>query len=170
MEFQFLPAVIAGIIGGAVMTVVMSVAKGMGMTEMDMSLVEGAFFTDDPQKAKTLGLMMHLVVMSGLVIGSIYALLFAAFGVTGGNAWWVGALFGIVHGLIGGAMMALLPAMHPRMGGGGMTPAAAMGSQSISLREPGLFATNYGTKTPTGIMASHVAYGLVVGLVYGLLV
>jgi hypothetical protein len=34
--------------------------------------------------------MMHLVVMSALVIGSIYAVLFAWLDVEAGNAWWSG--------------------------------------------------------------------------------
>ncbi|WP_100497891.1 hypothetical protein [Geodermatophilus chilensis] len=111
--------------------------------------------------------MVHLVVMSALVFGSIYALLFAWFDVGSGNAWWIGALIGLVHGLMAGVVMAMMPAMHPRM-----TATATAGSPSgpaVELKPPGPFAKNYGAATPPGVVMAHVIYGLVVGLVYALL-
>ncbi len=162
MEFTFWPAVLAGAAGGVAMSILITMMRRAGKTEMDMALIEGAMFTSDRRAAKGIGAAMHIVVMSGLVIGSIYALLFDAFEVTSGNAWWVGALFGLVHGLGAGVFMAMLPAMHPRMG-------AADAGGALTLKPPGLFAKNYGSATPPGVVMVHVVYGLVVGLVYALL-
>jgi hypothetical protein len=173
MDFQFWPAVVAGFAGGAVMTVVMTMMRKSGKTEMDMALIEGTMFTGDRDKAKTLGTMMHLIVMSALVIGSVYAALFALFDVDSSNAWWIGALFGVAHGLLAGVMMGMMPKMHPRMADS--AEASDRGRHedsdgSLLLKPPGVFAKNYGKATPVGVVMVHVIYGLVTGLVYGLLV
>jgi hypothetical protein len=173
MDFQFWPAVVAGFAGGAVMTVVMMMMHKAGKTEMDMALIEGTMLTGDRDKAKPLGLMMHLVVMSALVIGSVYAALFALFEVNSSNAWWIGALFGVAHGLLAGVMMGMMPKMHPRMADSTDAPERGRheGSDgSLLLKPPGVFAKNYGKATPVGIVMVHVIYGLVTGLVYSLLV
>jgi hypothetical protein len=174
MEFQFWPAVIAGFSGGAVMSLMIAMMRKAGKTEMDMALIEGSMFSGDRSTAKGIGTMMHLVVMSALLIGSIYALLFDAFDVSEGNAWWVGALFGIVHGIIGGIAMGMMAPTHPRMRGGAESDSISRpgGPQdgTLMLKKPGAFAKNYGRATPLGVMMTHIAYGLVVGLVYAWLV
>jgi hypothetical protein len=167
LDFEFWPAVIAGLIGGIGMSMTIMLAKRLGWTQMDMSIIEGAMFSGDRGTAKMLGMMTHLVVMSALIIGSIYAAVFAWLAIAPENAWWVGALLGIVHGLIGGMMMAMLPAMHPRMGdSGGAVPAMATGPD-MQLAPPGAFALNYGaTSSAMSVMGAHVVYGLLVGAVY----
>lgn len=156
MEFNFWAAILAGFLGGSAMSAPMTMMIKAGKTEMDMELMEGAMFTGDPSRAKAIGLVIHLVMMSALVIGSIYALLFSALGVSAGNAWWVGAGFGVLHGVIAGMGMAMMAMMHPRMG---PQPASA-GVSGVSLGEPGLFARNYGKATPTGVLIAHTVYGL----------
>ncbi len=173
MEFQFWPAVVAGFAGGAVMTVAMTMMRKSGKTEMDMALIQGAMFTGDRGKAKAVGAMMHLVVMSALIIGSVYAALFAVFAVDSANAWWIAALFGVAHGVMAGMMMGMLPKMHPRMAEAehpGPRGEHIGTDGSLMLKPPGVFAKNYGKVTPAGVVMVHVIYGLVVGLVYSALV
>jgi hypothetical protein len=174
MQFEFWPALVAGFVGGAVMSAMIAMMRKAGKTEMDMALIEGSMFSGDRGKAKAIGTVMHLVVFSAVIIGSIYAWLFDVFGVSESNAWWVGALFGIVHGVIGGVAMGMIPAMHPRMRGGVETDVAAepagASDGALLLKPPGVFAKNYGSATPPGVLMVHIAYGLVVGLVYSLLV
>ncbi len=168
MDFEFWPAALAGLAGGLVMSALMALMRKTGETEMDMALIEGSMFTGNRGTAKVIGLMMHLVVMSALVIGCIYALLYTWLDVDSRNAWWVGALIGTAHGLIGGVVMAILPAVHPRMHAD-----ATAGGQSgspVVLKPPGLFAKNYGNATPPGVLISHIAYGMSAGAVYGWLV
>ncbi|MFP8904966.1 hypothetical protein [Streptomyces atacamensis] len=167
MGFEFWPAVVAGFAGGLVMSAMMVMMRKAGKTEMDMALLQGAMFTGDRGKARAIGLFTHLVMMSALVFGTLYALLFALFDTSAGNAWWVGALIGVVHGLVAGMSMAMMPAVHPRMRAeAAVGPGAA---HSLELGPPGPFARNYGSATPPGVMVAHVMYGLVVGLVYALL-
>jgi hypothetical protein len=174
MEFEFWPALVAGFVGGAVMSMMIAMMRKAGRTEMDMALIEGSMLSGDRGKAKAIGAFLHLVVFSALIIGSIYAWLFDAFGVSDGNAWWVGALYGVVHGILGGLFMGMIPAMHPRMRGGlesdQVQQVGGPSDGSLLLKPPGVFAKNYGSATPPGVLMVHIAYGLVVGLVYSLLV
>ena len=174
MEFELWAAVIAGFVGGAVMSALIAMMRKAGKTEMDMALIEGSMLSGDRGKAKAIGAFMHLVVFSALLIGSVYAWLFDAFGVNDGNAWWIGALFGIPHGIIGRLVMGAIAPMHPRMRGGVETDATSRpggpSDGALLLKPPGVFAKNYGSATPPGVLTVHIAYGLVVGLVYSLLV
>jgi hypothetical protein len=163
MPFEFWPAALAGLVGGMVMSVMIVMMRVAGKTEMDMMYMQGTMFTAKRGPAMAIGAVTHLVVMSGIVLGSVYALLFTWLDISAGNAWWVGALFGVVHGILGGLAMAMMPAVHPRMG-------AADSGGAVTLKPPGLFARNYGSATPPGMVMAHVIYGLVLGAVYGLLV
>lgn len=178
MDYDFWAAAIAGFLGGLVMSMVMKVMAKAGKTEMDLALIEGSMFTGDQKKAMAIGMMMHLVVFSGVVIGSIYALLFSVFDLEASNLWWAGALFGVVHGAMAGVMMPALPLMHPRMAppdsplAREVPTAARPGSPVLTaqpelrLRAPGLFGKDYGKTMPAMVIMVHVLYGLTVGLVY----
>ncbi|MBW3613833.1 MAG: hypothetical protein KY439_00790 [Actinobacteria bacterium] len=178
-EYEFWPAVVAGFLGGLVMSMVMKAMAKAGKTEMDLALIEGSMFTGDRKKAMGIGMVMHLVLLSGIVIGSIYALLFSVLDVDPSNLWWVGALFGIAHGAMAGAlMMPALPLMHPRMVdedsplAGEIPTSARPGSPVLTaepelrLRAPGLFGKYYGKTMPAMVIMVHLLYGLTVGLVY----
>lgn len=149
------------------MTLMMTAMNKAGKTAMGMALLQGAMFTGDPGKAKGIGLFTHLVMMSAIVFGSIYAVLFSWLDTAPANAWWVGALAGVVHGIVAGLAMAMIPAMHPRVHAGASVHGGA--HAPVELAPPGLFAKNYGAATVPGIVMAHAVYGLVVGLVYALL-
>jgi hypothetical protein len=177
MDYEFLPAVIAGFLGGLAMSMLMNVMRMAGATDMDMELLEGSMFTGNHTAAKAIGAVMHLMVMSALVMGSIYALVFAWADLKPSQLWWLGAAMGVLHGAIAGVGMGMMPRLHPRMQsddpiGSRGTPLTQPGSPvltaepEVRLRPPGLFARHYGPITPAGVLMAHVTYGLVVGLVY----
>jgi hypothetical protein len=177
MEFEFWPAVTAGLLGGIAMSVLMNGMRAAGKTDMDMELMEGTMLSGRHSTARVLGVMMHLVMMSALVFGSLYALLFAWVDPDPESLWWVGAAFGVVHGMVAGMAMGMMPMMHPRMVRDPMMAASVAAPSrpgspvltaepDLKLRPPGLFARNYGSMTPAGELMAHVTYGLVVGLVY----
>ncbi|MEW2382634.1 hypothetical protein AB0873_11195 [Micromonospora sp. NPDC047707] len=161
MGFELLPALVAGIVGGAVMSLMMAGMRRAGLTPMDISLIEGTMLTGRRELAVVLGLLMHLVVFSGLVIGSTYAGLFTWWNVDDSDGWWVGGLIGVPHALIGGLALALLPAIHPRMGAG------SGGRDGLRVAPPGIFGRNYGAATVSGFFVVHVVYGAVFGAFYG---
>lgn len=149
---NILGAIVAGLIGTAVITIVMNMAPQMGMPKMDIVGMLGSMFS--PEGNRMLGLAMHL--MMGIVFAIIYALLWNAGLGTVGLLW--GALFGAGHWIVAGAMMGGMSMMHA-------------GVKAGAVEAPGVFMVNNG-----GVMAfmggliGHIIFGLVVALVYGLFV
>jgi hypothetical protein len=88
MEFNFVAAVISGIVATAIMTGMMMMAPMMGIPRMDMPALLGSMFGAPGNK--TMGLVMHF--MMGILFAVIYAVLFGL--VTGINIILLGVIFG----------------------------------------------------------------------------
>ncbi len=144
-----------GLVATAALTSVLIAAQLAGWTRLDLPLLLGTLFVEDPDHARAAGFLVHLGA------GQVFALLYAlGFAVLGRADWWLGALFGLVHG--GVALTALIPlfaGISPRIGSlrGGLESRAV-------LEPPGLFALNYGYQTPLVAVAAHVLYGALLGL------
>ena len=134
-----LGAIVAGLAGTAVMTVLMYVAPMMGMPKMDIAGMLGTMFVSKRQTAMILGMIMHF--MAGVIFALVYALLWSLG--LGSATWWWGLIFGAVHGIIAIIMIPIIMRMHPR------EPEMAGGPMAI-----------------VGQLMGHLAYGLVVALVY----
>ncbi len=143
-------AIIAGLAGTAVMTVLMYMAKAMGMP-MDMPRILGLMFMKPENRVGTYiaGLMAHF--MNGMIFAVIYAFLFTVLGVSG---WTWGLVFGAVHGIVAGTAMGMMHVVHPNMGPGKELPAL------------GLFAKNISPMAPAGLIMLHLVYGAIVGAIY----
>lgn len=148
-------ALAGGFAGTLVLTTVLRAASEIGHTRMDLPFLLGTAFTSDRSRAKALGYALHFLV--GLIFALIYYALFRAIGHSG---WWLGAAFGLAHGLFAGTALVniLLPLVHPRMGTG-LTAAPDV----ALLEPPGFLLRNYGTRTPIVTIAAHIAYGAIVG-------
>jgi uncharacterized membrane protein YagU involved in acid resistance len=136
---QWSAVVISGLVGTAVLTVLMAMAPAMGMPRMDMMRMLGSMFLPEGAAAVMLGGFMHFVI--GVVFAAVYVLLWRS-GVGAPTLGW-GFVFGVVHGLLAVTMMPVLRAMHPRRPELPAGPAAAV-----------------------GVVAGHALYGLVVAGVY----
>lgn len=134
-----LGAIIAGLAGTAVMTMMMYIAPRMGMPKMDMPRILGTMFISKEGTATALGMVIHF--MMGAIFAIIYALLWRLG--LGSATWGWGLIFGAVHGLVAAGMMPVMLRMHPR------PPEMSFGAVMI-----------------VGMLMAHLAYGLVVGLVY----
>lgn len=174
VDFDVLAALVAGLAATVVMTLMMTMAGRAGMTDMpSMPLVAGSMVSGDRQTATMIGTVMHYIVMGAVAFGLGYAALFTALDE---DAWWLGALIGLGHGLLVGVMaMPMMPAMHPRMS---ESPGAqdatgdsgAVGTDpqgQVRLTAPGVLGKNWGAMTPVGMLMGHVVYGLLVALIYG---
>lgn len=121
---------------------------------MDLPLMLGTILVADFDRARVSGFAIHLA------IGQAFALLYAAaFAAIGFAAWWLGAVFGLIHGLL--ALLLLVPlltGLHPRMASDRSGPELPM------LEPPGPLALNYGRETPLVTLAAHVLYGALLGL------
>jgi len=100
-----------GFAATVVLTSIMVASQLLGLSRMDLPLMLGTIFVESPDRARVVGFLLHLV--NGQVFALLYA---AAFALIGRATWWLGALFGLIHGLAALTMLVpLLPGMHPRM-------------------------------------------------------
>ncbi len=142
-------AIVAGVVGTIVMSMIMLMAPMMGMPKMAIWEMLGSMFSKDGNNV--LGWAMHF--MMGVIFAIIYAALWA-FGI-GSATWANGLVFGAVHWLIAGLMMGGVPMMHA-------------GVKAGTVKAPGLYMTaNGGMMSFVGGLIGHAVYGLVVALVYG---
>jgi hypothetical protein len=137
------------------LTAVLVAAQLAGLTRMDIPMMLGTIFIEDPDKARVLGSAIHLVNGQGFAL--IYASAFASLGEA---SWWLGALFGGLHGFAALTLIVpLLPGIHPRMASARSGPS----SRNV-LEPPGLFALNYGRQTALVTLVAHVLYGALLGI------
>ena len=138
----------AGVVGGIVMVILMWLARTFLGMPMDLSMMEGTLLVRPPGPvAWVVGFLMHLI-LSGL-IALLYAWAFEH--VTHRAGAGVGALFGLVHAVLAGLFMGMVPAIHP------LIPQV--------MPAPGAFLSHI----PGGVLALfvlHAIYGAVVGAIY----
>lgn len=138
-----------------VLTAVLVAAQLGGMTRMDIPMMLGSIFVEDPDRARVLGGLIHLVNGQGFAL--VYAAAFAALEQAN---WWLGALFGALHGFAALTLIVpLLPGIHPRMASERAGP-----SERNVLEPPGLFGLNYGRETALVTLVAHVLYGAFLGI------
>jgi hypothetical protein len=146
-----------GFVGTVVLTSMMSISQGAGMTRMSMPLLLGMMFTPDRDRAKLYGVGLQLA--NGWLFSLLYVAAFESWGAAG---WWRGTLIGLVHGafvlFVG---LPLAPSLHRRMASEQRGPTAAR-----HLEPPGFLGMHYGFRTPLVVMLSHLVFGAVLGASY----
>jgi hypothetical protein len=146
-----------GFVGTIVLTGIMSTSQGARLTRMSLPYMLGSMTTPSRDRAKLIGIGIHLVV--GWLFALIYA---AAFESWERATWWAGSAIGLVHALfVLTAGMALLPSLHPRMASEEQGP-----TPTRQLEPPGILALYYGRQTPIVVLAAHLVYGGILGLMY----
>ncbi len=141
-------AIVAGVVGTVVISMIMAMAPRMGMPKMAIWEMLGTMFSKEGNLA--LGWIMHF--MMGVVFAIIYAALWAA-GI-GSATLLSGVIFGVAHFLVAGLMMGGIPMMHA-------------GIKAGTVKAPGVLMLNSGVMGLMGGLIGHAVYGLVVALVYG---
>ena len=143
---EILDAIIAGLVGTAVITAIMYMGPYMGFPEMDIIGMLGTMFVERGTGAVTLGTIIHFTL--GAIFAIIYLFLWQELGL-GDPIWWWGIIYGLVHGLLVVAMMPVVQRVHPRPEG---------------------FEMGSGTMAIAGMLMGHAIFGLVVAVVYNTLV
>lgn len=149
---NIIAAIVAGLVGTLVMSMVMVMAPKMGMPKMDIVGMLSTMFSK--KGIPVLGWMMHM--MMGIIFALVYAFLWSQ-GI-GAATWLYGLIFGAAHWLVVGVIMAMIPMMH-------------IGIRSGSVKAPGLYMTGNGggMKAFIGGLMGHMIFGLVIALVYTLI-
>ncbi|MBW3589292.1 MAG: hypothetical protein KY429_07725 [Actinobacteria bacterium] len=138
----------------AALTSIMVGAQLLGISRMDMPMMLGTAFTGRPGPARVIGAIVHL--LNGQAFGLLYV---GAFAALGWATWWLGALFGLGHGIAALVLiMPLLPGAHPRMASERSGP-----ELGAHLEPPGFFGLNYGRATPIVTLVAHVVFGGLLG-------
>ena len=142
-------------VGTLALTTALRAASELSLTRMDLPFLLGTAVTANRTRAKAIGYLMHF--LNGQIFAFVY---FAVFVAIGRSGWWLGALFGLVHGLFAGTALVniLLPLIHPRMG----SPLTSAPDVAL-LEAPGFLLRNYGPGTPLITVLAHAGYGAVVG-------
>ncbi len=148
-----------GFIATTVLTTIEIAGQSLGLTRIDMPFIVGTIFTADRDRAKVIGLFLHLG--NGWLFAFVYA---AFFEQIRHPHWWLGSILGTLQGLgVVTVILPLLPGIHPRM------VSEFHGPEPTRLLEPpGFLATNYGRNTPWITIAAHAAYGTILGAMYSL--
>ena len=144
-----------GVVATVILTAVMITAQMAGLTRLDLPLILGTVFVEDPDRARVAGFFVHLAVGQGFALG--YA---ATFALLDRSTWWIGGLLGAVHASI--ALLVLVPLLagvHPRMA----SNRAGLHATAV-LEPPGLAARNYGIETPFVLLVAHVAFGIALAI------
>jgi hypothetical protein len=144
-----------GFIGTLVLTTGLRAANELGLTRVDLPFLLGTAVTGDRARAKALGYLLHLA--AGEMFALVYFAIFAALDTRG---WLLGALLGLLHGIVSATALVniLLPVVHPRMGS-----ALSAADSSPLLEPPGFLLLNYGRGSPIATLLAHIAYGAIVG-------
>lgn len=149
-------ALAGGFAGTIVLTTVLRSATELRLTRMDLPFLLGTMVTADRSRAKAVGYLAHLGM--GLAFSVGYYALFAALG---RHEWWLGAVFGLGHGVLAGTVLinVLLPLVHPRMG----TPDSDASTVAL-LEPPGFLIRNYGPRSGAVTVLAHGLYGTTIAI------
>ncbi len=152
VDFELGPAVAAGLAGGGVMVVMLygGIAMMPDRMRMNLLLLLGGMMGMTGGGAYVVGLMMH--AMMSVIFGAIHAAIFASGDIEDDILLW-GILFGAVHALVTGTMLAAMPMMHPLIRDGRM-------------EAPGLLASKLGQPTAMGFAMLHMVFGALVAVLY----
>lgn len=143
-----------GFMATVALTAILVGAQLTGRTRMDIPMMLGTMVVEDPDRARVVGSLMHLVN------GQFFALFYAAgFSRLDEATVWLGALFGFLHGMAALTLIIpALPGIHPRMASDRQGPQG-----DVVLEPPGLLGLNYGGATALVTLAAHVVYGALLG-------
>jgi hypothetical protein len=144
-----------GFAGTLILTTLLTTAKYVGLTRMDLPFLLGTIVTGDRNKAPIAGFAIHLLL--GWVFAFGYA---AAFETSGIQNWWFGMAIGFVHAaFVLTVGLQLVNYMHPRMARPFQGP-----TPTRQLEPPGFLAINYGKGTALVTFIAHLIYGGILGL------
>jgi hypothetical protein len=153
MDFELGPAVLAGVIAGAIMEGPVYLQKAIGLPVKQnifrtwgqnlLGIRGGAGYVA--------GFLFHQGI--AVVAAVLYALFFALVGADG-NLWLWGLIGGLVHYLIAGPVVAVIPSLDPATG--------VVGAQGFAYK-------NYGGLDVATSFMGHLIFGLSTGVLYGLL-
>ncbi len=153
MDFELVPAIIAGLIAGALMEGPVYMQKAIGLP-----VKQNIFRTWGQNLLRVkggAGYIAGILFHEGVAVFAaiLYALFFQLVGADD-NLWIWGLLGGLIHYAIAGPVVAIIPSLDPATG--------AVGAQGFAYK-------NYGALDVATSAVGHLMFGLLTGVIYGLL-
>ncbi len=151
MAFQFWPAVLAGLIAGAIMEGPVYMQKALGLNlKQNIFRTWGRMLGLRGGGGYFAGFLFHQALAAGIAL--IYAAVFGLLGARD-NLWLWGLLGAAVHYLIAGVVVRALPSVDP--------------DDPRRVGEQGAYYKNYGPLDMATFLMGHMSFGLLVGILYG---
>jgi hypothetical protein len=145
---KFGRAAVAGVVGGVAMTVLGWIVRQTG-AEMNAEMMLGTMLSITGSAAWIAGFAIHMMLSIGFAL--IYAWGFENVAHRAGAV--VGLGFAVIHIIVAGLAMALIPMVHP------MIPER--------MPAPGAFMASMGATFVALFILEHLMYGAIVGALYG---
>ncbi len=144
------PAILAGLIAGAVMEGPVYLQKALGLpVKQNIFRTWGQLVGQRGTTGYVVGIVIHQLV--AVVAAVLYAVFFRLIGVEG-DLWLWGLIGGLVHWTIAGPVVKLLPSLDPETG--------EIGKQGLAYK-------NYGALDVVTSLVGHLAFGTLTGILYG---
>ncbi len=146
------PAIIAGLIAGAIMEGPVYLQKALGLpVKQNIFRTWGILFGQRGAAGYIIGFLFHQLLAAAIAV--VYAVFFNLIGVEG-DLWLYGLIGGLIHWTLAGPIVAIIPSLNPDTG---------------NLREQGLAYKNYGALDVITSLVGHLAFGTLTGIFYGYL-
>lgn len=143
-------AFVAGVVGGAMMSLGAWLARDLWGIPIELEMVLGTLAGLSPGRGTfAIGLVMHLTICG--LCGHLYAIGFEHIAHRSGAL--TGAIASIAHAAIAGLVIGALPEVHPQM--------------PEVLASPGPFLSRLGDLAVAMFVIAHALFGAIVGALYG---
>ncbi len=150
IEIEIGPAIIAGLIAGAIMEGPVYLQKAMGLrVKQNIFRTWGNMFGQRGVTGYIIGMLFHELLAAVIAIG--YAVFFYLIGVEG-NLWLWGLVGALVHYTLAGPIVKLIPSIDPETG--------EIGKQGFAYK-------NYGALDVVTSFVGHMSFGVLTGILYG---
>ncbi len=150
IEIEIGPAIIAGLIAGAVMEGPVYLQKAMGLrVKQNIFRTWGNMFGQRGATGYIIGMLFHELLAAVIAIG--YAVFFYLIGVEG-NLWLWGLVGALIHYTLAGPVVKLIPSIDPETG--------EVGKQGFAYK-------NYGALDVVTSFVGHMSFGVLTGILYG---
>ncbi len=151
IDVEVWPAVLAGLIAGAIMEGPVYLQKALGLpVKQNIFRTWGNLFGLRGAGGYVVGMLFHEVLAATIAIG--YAVFFRLIDVDG-SLWLWGLVGALVHYTLAGPVVKAIPSLDPETG--------EVGKQGFAYR-------NYGALDVATSFVGHISFGVLTGIFYGL--
>jgi hypothetical protein len=150
IDIEVGPAILAGLIAGAIMEGPVYLQKAMGLrVKQNIFRTWGLMFGQRGTAGYVIGFLFHELLAGAIAV--LYAVFFRLISVEG-DLWLWGLVGGLIHWTLAGPIVKIIPSLDPETG--------EIGKQGLAYK-------NYGALDVVTSLVGHLGFGAVTGILYG---